>query len=644
MPESDDLPPETSAPGGEKSLAPPEPPEESGVHPEVLAQLRALQQWAYQAKAREASENVLEIKGSPEPVAEAPELPAEAAEIRAEAPELHAEPPGLHVEAPDLPAEALPAEAAALHAEVSELHAEPPEIFAEAAEPHAKAPEPSAEAREPEPARDAPSGAGDLAAAAGLAAGAAELAWDEAGDSGQAAKLPAPGKGRDRRAIERRHGRPPAKQAGGIAPRPAPAVPPPSPGRSARPSPPPAPPPPPARLAQPSPPAIPTRPARPAPAARPALPPRPERRRLDRRKTAAVIAALALGVLAVFLLRAPSRSHQAGAPAPVASQGQPSLGELAAPGGSRSAAPAPQTPPPAGPSPVPPATEPPSGALQQPPVPRQPEASPAPAGELSRAQPSRPAAAAMERLAGRSKSTAATAAAGPVAPSRLPARPPAAAAASIPEMEAPNAPSSPDVVVEGPGGPSPANPAAAPDLPGTPDSLPLRPSPPVAPSPQGVPAPGADAGSVPPDEAGAATEPESESPAGSPAPRGRQGENLNGSWEIRNVVNSTSVPGYRGLRLTYRILLRQEGGRISGDGEKWAENDRRIPAAQRTPIHVSGEVVGREVRVRFTERGSRRVSAGSFRWRLSPDGGSFSGTFASNAADSRGSSAAVRLP
>jgi len=124
----------------------------------------------------------------------------------------------------------------------------------------------------------------------------------------------------------------------------------------------------------------------------------------------------------------------------------------------------------------------------------------------------------------------------------------------------------------------------------------------------------------------------------------RRAGDLTGSWEIQNVVSSTDHPAYRGLRLTYRIALHQDGERISGDGEKWAENGRRVPAAQRTPIHLSGEKVGREVRVRFTESGNRRDSAGSFRWRLSADGASFAGTFASGAAGARGVSAAVRLP
>jgi len=148
---------------------------------------------------------------------------------------------------------------------------------------------------------------------------------------------------------------------------------------------------------------------------------------------------------------------------------------------------------------------------------------------------------------------------------------------------------------------------------------------------------------LPPPEPSAAFPP-SAHPAIREPIRSPRADDLNGSWEIQNVVSSTSHPAYRGFRLTYRIVLRQDGEQISGDGEKWAENGRRIPAAQRTPIHLSGEMVGREVRVRFTEQGERHDSAGSFRWRLSADGTSFTGTFASDAAASRGVSAAVRLP
>ena len=159
----------------------------------------------------------------------------------------------------------------------------------------------------------------------------------------------------------------------------------------------------------------------------------------------------------------------------------------------------------------------------------------------------------------------------------------------------------------------------------------------------------AGAASVPeaaalPSDAGAGSSPSARRALPSAAARTRTPADLNGSWEVHNVVNSTSYPSYRGLRLTYHVNLRHEGGRIVGDGEKWAENDRRVPAARRTPIHLTGEVVGQELRVEFTEQGGQRDSSGNFRWRLSPDGRSLAGTFASDAAGSRGISAAYRLP
>jgi hypothetical protein len=118
---------------------------------------------------------------------------------------------------------------------------------------------------------------------------------------------------------------------------------------------------------------------------------------------------------------------------------------------------------------------------------------------------------------------------------------------------------------------------------------------------------------------------------------------LSGRWEITNVVHSTSYPTYRGLRLTYHLSLRQEGNRVVGEGEKWAENGQPIPASGRSPIQVTGEVVGREVRLHFTERGSRRSSDGNFHWRLAPGGQALDGNFISTAASSSGSSSAVRV-
>jgi penicillin-binding protein 1A len=118
---------------------------------------------------------------------------------------------------------------------------------------------------------------------------------------------------------------------------------------------------------------------------------------------------------------------------------------------------------------------------------------------------------------------------------------------------------------------------------------------------------------------------------------------LTGWWEITNSVDETSDPAARGTRLTYRIALRQEGSKITGEGEQWTEGGDPLSAGQHTAIHLTGTISGRQVRLQFVEQAASRISGGTFRWRLASGGQRMNGTFA-GAADSHGSSLAVRIP
>jgi len=111
---------------------------------------------------------------------------------------------------------------------------------------------------------------------------------------------------------------------------------------------------------------------------------------------------------------------------------------------------------------------------------------------------------------------------------------------------------------------------------------------------------------------------------------------LGGWWEVTNS-------GDAGAQVTYRIALRQEGTRITGEGEKWAEDGRRVPASSRTQIDLAGSIEGRQVRVRFSERGPGGASRGTMVWRLARDGETLSGSFSGAAGDAHGASSAVRL-
>ena len=119
---------------------------------------------------------------------------------------------------------------------------------------------------------------------------------------------------------------------------------------------------------------------------------------------------------------------------------------------------------------------------------------------------------------------------------------------------------------------------------------------------------------------------------------------LSGWWEMTNTIQSTNYEDYKGLRLTYRLQLEQDGDRISGRGQKWSESGRALPASARTPITVSGTVDGREVKLQFTERGAKRTTNGGFSWQLSADSATLRGSFWSTAADTSGSSLARRMP
>ena len=737
MEKKDDPQPEAiEAEGG----GPPEPPPpaESPAFPQLLAQLRELQEWAYRSKAHEAHEGVVEVR---EPAGEAPEPAPQGHDLdgepgsdrrvsageeqgpRSEAPDRQVnagEEQALRAEAPDrvpaVEAQASGAEASdrkvpAGEAQASGVEAPDYQVPAgEAPEPSAEAldrqvPEvPAAEAQEPSAeslwlaarlrelaqgsAGDSPAAAAKQArepaaqareqeAAAVVEAPAAispaatapsqpapgptpETSWDdtvvriphEAAPAAQASPVNQPARpsateGRGRPAIKRRQGSLPARGAWPAATGNEPAAPAASPSQPGRPvqaeqsiSPAPRPQPPRPQPAQPQParpprqprtgrPATPARPARSAlpPHQVPSLPPL----RLDRRAAAAAVAVLiALVLLGVFLLRAHSQGHRSsalppgGAPAVAADRSAGSASgeglatsppdhgpttpeKLAAAGGSPGAIPSREAPaPPARLAPIDP------GPAPVQPVPMS-------------SQPSQPSSNMPENR-------------------QLKAMP----KADAPKADAgANAETAPDSDMGGSGIPE------APSAPGE-HTVPAAPGLGGAPAAGAVPGADAGTGALPmPRQPGAFPAPQApespaprapESRAPQEASRPRGAEDLNGSWEIRNVVSTTNHPAYRGLWITYRIVLHQDGDQLSGDGEKWAENGRRIPAAQRTPIHVSGEIVGREVRVQFTERGNWRVSGGSFRWRLSPDGGSFSGTFASSAADSRGTSAAVRLP
>ena len=116
---------------------------------------------------------------------------------------------------------------------------------------------------------------------------------------------------------------------------------------------------------------------------------------------------------------------------------------------------------------------------------------------------------------------------------------------------------------------------------------------------------------------------------------------LSGPWTLSTRVESTSYKRFVGLKLGYELQLQQDGDRITGEGRKIAENGKPLAAKSRTPLTVSGVRDGNAFTLRFTERGARRPSEGTFSLQLHEDG-VLRGRFTSSAARSAGSVEARR--
>ena len=140
--------------------------------------------------------------------------------------------------------------------------------------------------------------------------------------------------------------------------------------------------------------------------------------------------------------------------------------------------------------------------------------------------------------------------------------------------------------------------------------------------------------------------PEGATPAvvdpGMPAERKARAAKLTGEWTFTNHIESSRMPAFQGMTLGFRLRLVQDGTEVSGAGVKLAENGRRLPRRQQTPITVQGELEGNRLELTFSERGRRRTSSGAFVMHL-VDVRSMSGKFSSDVAGSRGTSRAVRI-
>ena len=140
------------------------------------------------------------------------------------------------------------------------------------------------------------------------------------------------------------------------------------------------------------------------------------------------------------------------------------------------------------------------------------------------------------------------------------------------------------------------------------------------------------------------TEPEVKQVAAEPEKHIAKVQDLTGEWHVINTVQSTAYKSFDNMKVGFRLKINQQGKEFTGKGEKFSENGQTLPAANRTPIQVTGSIDGDKVVATFVEDGRMRKTNGRFVWKLQAGGDHLAGTFVSTAANSSGRSAVTKRP
>lgn len=120
--------------------------------------------------------------------------------------------------------------------------------------------------------------------------------------------------------------------------------------------------------------------------------------------------------------------------------------------------------------------------------------------------------------------------------------------------------------------------------------------------------------------------------------------NLNGKWVFTTEVEKTSLSKYMGMELTYHVLLRQEGLKIIGTGEKVKEKlgeaITTYTGKDRINITIAGYIQKKylskdKIVIHYAEHGLLRTSSTLHYLEITGDDNMF-GTYESTVADQSG--------
>lgn len=119
---------------------------------------------------------------------------------------------------------------------------------------------------------------------------------------------------------------------------------------------------------------------------------------------------------------------------------------------------------------------------------------------------------------------------------------------------------------------------------------------------------------------------------------------LTGRWQVLHRIEKSSLSRYVGLEIEFDVFLRQDGEKVTGQGEKFVVNWQLAGRDEVSKLTLDGRVEDANIILSLAERSPKnpdRVIAGEIIWKaVNPDW--LIGSFRVDAAASSGSSRAVR--
>lgn len=117
---------------------------------------------------------------------------------------------------------------------------------------------------------------------------------------------------------------------------------------------------------------------------------------------------------------------------------------------------------------------------------------------------------------------------------------------------------------------------------------------------------------------------------------------VSGEWFITLKVEESSMKAYIGDEHGIKMFLTQTDKSVSGYGEKWTYNGKRLDANTHIKMDFQGNVKANDLILTYTLYGSKSETKGTMKFHIS-DKNTMNGNFSGTAANSKGTVAAERV-